>query len=123
MLKYFYLIIAAINTIVLAQTSLTPADIINNSSHYNDNWVINVLGTVQDFKKINNSITQFKLTDSEGNYVLVRSVNYASWLPNGRKVKVSGHFYADFGYDGDEQLINLIIVDPRQTNFENSIKF
>ncbi len=120
MFKNIIFLIFIFYSISFSQSTLSPIDVLNESSKYNYKLVSNVVGVVQDFKQITSSISQFLLKGSDDNYLMVRVIN-VPWLPNGKKVNVSGTFYNDFGYDGDEQLLNIIIVDSR--NYGHSLTF
>lgn len=120
MFKNIFFVVILYYSLSFSQSSLTPADVLNGVSKYNYKLVTNVVGVVQDFKQITSSISQFLLKGSDDNYLMVRVIN-VPWLPNGKKVNVSGTFYSDFGYDGDEQLLNIIIVDSR--NYGHSLTF
>lgn len=120
MFKHTIFLVILYCSISFSQSSLSPTDVLNGSSKYNYKLVTNVVGEVQEFKQITSSISQFILKGLDDNYLMVRVIN-VPWLPNGKKVNVSGTFYSDFGYDGDEQLLNIIIVDSR--NYGHSVTF
>lgn len=112
MVKNIYFLVVILFPFSFAQSPLSPTDVINGASKYNYSQVSNVIGVVQEFRQVTAYISQFILKGKDDNYLLVRVINIP-WLPNDKEVIVSGTFYSDFGYDGDEQLLNIIVVDPR----------